>query len=310
MTPTPSTPSRWSVVRRIMTNAKYLFQIAAVLLAFIALVAVGRAIYRWWSPATTIVTQLTPIIKTIEVPVDKIVTRTVRTYVRTEDQTMINTLLAQNESLRAEVNRLTIAYASSTSTGVASQVESSTPTSTAPASENPFPFQYRDWRLAATVTSRESLSYTLSQRFALAVTSGVTDKNVPVSTAVLYEIGPNETRTPLTITDTQFIVAGQPKRHWYRDMSLQGGLAKTSPTWEGVVALQWLKRGSHKSAEHSQWAVLTPAVSFTRTTTTVGVLPVSANLGQIPGVQSVVKDVWISPMLTRTSRGIAVTVTF
>lgn len=301
----------WTGVRRVITTAKYLFRIVLVVLLLLLLWSAGKTVYRWWYPDTATITHVSPTSTTIEVPVEKIVTKTVTQYVRTEDRAMVNTLLAQNDALRAEVSRLTIAYASSTSTGTATRVSVASPDDRSDTpSEDTFPIEYQDWRLTATATSRDTLSYTLSQRFALAVTTGVRDDNTPITTAALYEIGPGELRTALPITNTQFIVASEPRRHFYRHLTLQGGIGKLSYPWEGVVALPWFKRGNTRAAEDTQWAFLTPAVSFTRNTATLTVLPVSANLGQLPGVRALVKDLWLSPMLTRSRRGVAFTVTF
>jgi hypothetical protein len=225
-----------------MPPTRTLLRILAAALLVYAVWSLGATVYHWFRPdPAPIVTTVTPTVKTIEVPVEKIVTNTVTKYVRVEDRDMVNALLNENAQLRTTVTRLTVSLAEHTSTGTVTTppVVAPNPTPETP----PSPVQYRDWRLNLTVVDAQSINYTLTQKFALAVTSGVNDKNVPVSLAALYEIGPGETRTQIPITETTYLVANKPNTRWYRDLTIQGGVLSQNNRLVGVVAVPWLKRG-------------------------------------------------------------------
>jgi hypothetical protein len=303
-----------SLLQKLTNVFRASHSVLRVLLIALALYGVW-SVYHWFRPdPAPVVTSLTPTVKTIEVPVEKLVTKTVTQYVRVEDRAMVSSLMDENARLRAEVTRLTVAYAERTSQGT---LTPTTPLNTEPrAPETPAPLHYSDWRLSFTMTNPQSIDYTLTQKFALAVTHGVTNKNVPVSLATLYEIGPGDTRTPIPITDTTYLVAAKPSTHWYRDLTIQGGVVSQNNTLTGVVATPWLKRGRTSAAAESRWAVATPAVTMTQATRTLGILPVSLNVGTLPGLRAVVTNIWVSPyfgtnnLRNITHRGAAFTVTF
>jgi hypothetical protein len=298
-----------------MPPTRTLLRILAAALLVYAVWSLVTTVYHWFRPdPSPIVTTVTPTVKTIEVPVEKIVTNTVTKYVRVEDRDMVNTLLAENTQLRTTVTRLTVSLAEHTSTGTVTTppVVAPNPTPETP----PSPVQYRDWRLNLTVVDAQSINYTLTQKFALAVTSGVSEKNVPVSLAALYEIGPGETRTPIPITETTYLVANKPNARWYRDLTIQGGVLSQNNRLVGVVAVPWLKRGRTMASADTRWAILTPAVTLNKSTRTIGMFPVSVNLGTVPRLRKVITNVWVSPYLGTnnlreiTNQGVAVSVTF
>lgn len=300
-------------------SASYtLLRIVLLALAAYGIWSVGVTVYGWFRPdPAPIVTTITPIVKTIEVPIETIVTKTVTEYVRVEDRAMVNALLDENTRLRAEVTRLTLAYAAHTSTGTVTPVPPDVPVETPSTTETPVtPIRYADWRLSFTMTTPDAIDYTLTQKFAVAVTSGVTDRNVPVSLAALYEIGPGETRTEIPITETTYLAADKPATRWYRNLTLQGGVLSQNNLLTGVVAVPWLKRGRTTAPADTRWAIATPAVTLNKTTRSLGVFPVSVNLGTVPGLRTLITDVWVSPYIGTsnlraiTHRGVAFTVTF
>lgn len=308
-----SSSSRWNTFRTLVSASYTLFRIVLIALIAYGLWSFGVAVYNWWRPEPTpVVSILTPTVKTVEIPVETLVTKTVTKYVPVEDRAMVDALLAENMQLRADVSRLTVAYASSTSTGTVTQVRTNDTT----ASPTAFPLRYTDWRLSLTLTDATTAQYTLTQKFAVAVSSGVTEKNVPISLASLYEIGPGPMRTAIPITETTYFVAAKPNTRWYRHLTLQGGVLSENTRVVGVLALPWLKRGHTTAPADTRWAVLTPAVTLNTPTRSLGVFPVSVNLGTFPGVRTLLTNVWISPYLGTTNirsftqRGVAITVTF
>lgn len=304
----------WQKLTTALLSFYTLVRLLLAALAVYGIWSVGTTIYRKFHPEPpTIIRTITPAVRTIEVPVEKIVTNTVTEYVRIEDRAMVNTLLEENARLHADVARLTIAYGERISNGTVTPVLPNVPaTPDAPAP----PIRYADWRLSFTITDSATIDYTLTQKFALAVTSGVTRENVPVSLASLYEIGPGETRTEIPITETTYIVANKPTTRWYRKLTLQGGVLVQDDTLVAIAAGPWLKRGRTTAPADTRWAIATPAVTFNTTSRSIGLLPVSFNLGTVPKLRSVITDIWVSPYIgtnnlqSVTHRGVVFTVTF
>ena len=115
----------------------------------------------------------------------------------------------------------------------------------------------------------------------------------------LFELGPGETRTPLTHVSTTVVAATPDAPRWHLRAAVTagagyaGGLAGVSPG--AVVGLRWLSYGSSAAAEDGRWSVLTPALWLDRTGQQAGLLPVSVNLGRLP--RQPFRDVWLSPFI-------------
>ncbi len=290
----------------------------------VAVVSVGltvAAMVRWHQPEPRII-QLDPITKTIEIPVERITTKVVKEYVRVEDRSAVEALLKENDALRVQVSQLTISLAAATSTGSGPVV--TTPT-TPPVTDTPTlppppqTLRFKDWRLDF-MSDGTTATYTLTQRFAIINTVGVNDDNVPVQQVRLFEIGPNDERNPIPVSETTTIAAIPPAARWYVKPTLQAGIemtptdVRTKPELAGVIAISWWKRGAARAVESTRYALLSPAITLRKNTTTVGILPISLNIGTFPHVP--LTDVWVSPYIglnLKTSQrrfGVAFTATF
>ena len=251
------------------------------------------------------------ITKIVEVPT--ITEKTVMKYIPVEDRKAVEALIAANKFLDTKIEQLTRALALSQSTGsgpVTVTVGESTGLSPAPTLTT-----FKDWRLNFQ-SNGSTANYTLTQKFSILNSVGRNRQNVPVAVTRLFEVGPNGERVPIPITETISVALQQDQSHWYMSPSLQLGMAAVidgEATQQGyVVAVQWWKRGKIEAAESTRWAILTPVVLFPDTT--VGLLPVSLNLGTV--LRSPLRDVWVSPFigqnLKTSSRrlGVAFTATF
>lgn len=280
-----------------------------------AVLLLGLVVYLWNRPGPVKVIQLDPITTTIEVPVEKLVEKTVTKYIKTEDRAGVASVFAENQRLNAEVSRLTVALAEHTSTGggpVTQRPPSipETPTATAPAPT----LLFQDWRLRFESDGTRA-SYTLKQRFSILTSVGTNRQNVPVAVVKLYEIDDQEHRKEIPITESTTIAATPNPHAFYVAPTIQAGVGLLpSGTQTVVVAMPWLKRGSARAVEHTRYAFLTPAVSATKQDVTISVLPVSVNLGTLK--YTPFTDIWASPLITvnpktNTTRiGFAATTTF
>lgn len=271
-----------------------------------------------------VITTIAPTVRTIEVPVERITERVVKEYVRVEDRRVVEDLLRTNEGLGVQVQELTTALAAATSRG-AGPVTITQPLSTPPS--NPFAagnttVNFKDWRLTFS-TNGANASYTLSQKFALHNSVGVNEQNVPVSLVKLYEIGPGDVRTEIPVTESTLISTAKPGARFYVDFGIQLGFnlrmdsaVKDDAPAELLVAFPWLKRGRTTSVADTRWAFLTPAFTVNGTQRSLGVLPLSYNLGTFPVIRRVFSDVWVSPYVgtsdaTKIDRtGIVLSTTF
>lgn len=262
--------------------------------------------------------QPAPHVLTIRVPQPIITERVVTKYVPVEDRAQASALLQENEDLKIRVDQLSVSLAQATSRGQGTLTfpTPSTPTPTTPA------FTFRDWRLFIEGQGTQ-VSYTLTQKFSVVNSVGQDRHGVPTQLIRLYEIGPNQERWPVPITETTTLAATPDTEGWYVKPTVQAGVSTLLPLSPvsgtpravgGVFALPWLKHGTTRSVEDTRWAFLTPSLTVTGQTWTVGVLPVSFNLGSLP--HQPFSDVWVSPFIGRTRSsnlthgGVALTVTF
>lgn len=271
-----------------------------------------------------------PITTVIEVPVERITTKTVTQYVRVEDRAAAAQLLADNEALNATVQQLTLSLAEATSTG------RGTTTITLPSSDvatlldtGPVSVTFKDWRLD--FRSVDSVgTYTLSQKFSILNTTGRDANNTPVNIVRLFEIGEDGERIPIPTVETTIISTRPDQMRFYVKPTLQAGIA-VLPEWvsssdstttrgtttypaSGVLALPWFKRGTTRAVETTRYAYLTPAVTLNGKQVMIGLLPISANVGTVK--HSPFTDLWISPFIGISSQqstkkfGVIFTTTF
>jgi hypothetical protein len=276
--------------------------------------------------------QLDPITKVIEVPVEKITTKTVTQYVKVEDRAAATQLLRDNEKLKATVQQLTISLADATSKGhgeTVITVPSSTPDAPPQIIEVPVSVKFKDWRLDFQSVG-SSGTYTLSQKFAILNTTGRNDNNEPVNVVRLFEIGEGGERIPIPTIETTTISVRPDQMRFYVKPTLQAGMAILpewvtfhTPTTTGgtteyplsvALAVPWWKRGTTRAVETTRYAYLTPTVTLNGKETVIGILPISVNLGTVKHVPFT--DLWVSPFAGISSKnstkkfGIVFTTTF
>lgn len=292
-------------------TARLIRIIGSVALVIIALTAMKSCLF----PPAPVITQVTPVVRTVEVPVEKLTTKTVTKYITNKaDRALVEALMKENDALRVRVQDLTLSYGAATFKGQGPVTHVETPaTPTTPAVQTT---TFEDWRLKFRATGNDA-TYTLSQSFAVVNTLGRNKDNTPVSLVSLYEIGPGATRTPIPITQSTLIASSGPQAHFYTNLNLQGGITRlgTGTTHVAVVA-QWLKRGRTIAPHDTRWAFLSPAVTLTKGERSIGILPVSLNLGTLPGLRKAITNVWLSPYIGTSNglqsnrQGLTVSVTF
>lgn len=280
------------------------------------------------------VVQLDPITTVIEVPVEKLTTKTVTKYVRTQDRAAVEQLLADNDELKASVEQLTLSLAAAVSEGrgtatVTTPTDPADPTSPPTPVTIPLSVDFKDWRLQFHSDGTQG-TYTLSQKFSIVNSMGRNDKNDPVNIVRLFEIGEHGERIPVPTTETTTIsiLPDQPK--FYVRPSLQAGVA-VLPEWSSittgtttggtttypvsaVIAVPWWKRGTTRSVETTRYAYFTPTITFTNQQFSIGLLPVSVNIATLRYVPFT--DIWAAPYLGISSQraakkfGLVFTTTF
>lgn len=258
-----------------------------------------------------------PNVTTITVPEPLFSERVIKTYIKQEDTAAVEALKKENAKLKVDVESLSIALAQYRSQGSGVIILGDVSTGLGlPA------FSFKDWRLAFRGEGT-SASYTLTQQFKVYNTIGKNRDGVTTNLIRLYEVGPNNQQFPIQTMETTTLVQPPPKEGWYTKLSVQGGWAGISPmtaatpqtpTGTGVVALPWLKHGATRATEDTRWAFFTPALAISKTERTLGVLPVSFNLGTVK--HQPFSNVWVSPFVGTTNRatinraGFVLSVTF
>lgn len=306
---------------------RLLLRVIAILVLIFLAVAILHGATR---PPRTI--QLDPITKVIEVPVEKITTKTVTQYVKVEDRAVAKQLLADNEKLKTTVQQLTVSLAEATSKGQGETIitiPSTTPETPPQIIEVPVEVKFKDWRLNFQSVGTSG-TYTLSQKFSILNTVGRNENNVPVNVVRLFEIGEHGERLPIPTVETTTISVQPDQMRFYLKPTLQAGIG-ILPEWitvvtpmttggttkypvSGVIAVPWWKRGTTRAVETTRYAYLTPAMTINGEQVVLGLLPISANLGTLKHVPFT--DLWVSPFVGISSKnstkkfGLVFTTTF
>lgn len=294
-----------------------------VLLILVTVVTVWG--WTMFQTSTPIITPIVGNTKTIQVNVGTLTPRVIAEFIPVEDRAVVERLMKENKDLKIKVDQLTISHAGSDS-HVGTTEGTTTIVDTAPSAE-PIPeradsktiFYDDKWRLQFW-TDGVSTEYWLKQKFVVLNSAGVNRDHVPVVVTKLYEIGRNNERIEIPVTESTTIAANPARMRWYLRPSMQAGIhvAPTSKSTGGVdyrvlVATPIVKRGTDTVPERSSLAVLSPAV-VVAPEPQIGILPVSVNLGHMKYVP--LSDVWVSPFVGVTfgkptpQFGIAVTATF
>lgn len=249
-----------------------------------------------------IIARPAPNVTTITVPEPIFSERVIKTYIKQEDHAAVTALKKENAQLKIDVQTLSIALAQYQGQGSGVIIVNDLSNTTGvPA------FTFKDWRLMFRGEGTTA-SYTLTQQFKIYNTVGKTRHGITTNLIRLYEVGPNNQQFPVPTVETTTFVQPPPTEGWYTKLSVQGGWAGLSivsantpstPTGTGVVALPWLKHGTTRATEETRWAFLTPALAVSKTERTVGLLPVSFNLGTLR--HQPFSNVWVSPFIGTTT---------
>lgn len=224
-------------------------------------------------------------------------------YVPVADQTVVKALLAENEALKLKVQSLSL----TTHTTPINLPATTGPVIMVANPASPIPDTvFDDWRLHFK-SNGKTAAYTLTQKFTILNSIGRDANNVAVATTKLYEIGPGETKTLIPTSESLLIVTGPPTARFYLKLGVQGGwgLVRTSTGTtappSAIVALPWLHRGSTTAPGDTRWSFLTPAGTYNKTEKSVGILPISLNVGTLPGIRTVFTNIWVAPYFGTTT---------
>lgn len=260
-------------------------------------------------PNTTVVTTQGPV-------TTKLVTQFITDPAQAK---LMNDLLAENARLKLTVGTLTSTVAKLESKGglnvnggTITQLPSTTmalPGVSAPQTVDNYSF--KDFQLNANYTSDgKGFNYTVSQDLRVVTTTGKDKNGAKLSIVKVFQTTPQGPVEVSSVT-TEIQTTDNPTK-WWISPRIQGGLklgVGSGETKAGVVAFQWLKRGTSRSAEDTTFSLLSPGVTFGPDGAKLTLLPVSVNLGRIP--HQPLTNLWVSPTLDlNKTLGIAFTATF
>lgn len=253
------------------------------------------------SPDPVVVETPVDRVTTIEVP--KITEKTIVKYLPVEDRAVANALRDENAALKLQIQQLSVSLASAQSTGQGQAIIESPTCVTGPAVSEPVRVSFSDYRLSFQTVGTQA-SYTLSQKFSIVNSVSKTSNGIDTNLIRLYEIGPGNTRTLIPTIETTTL-AIKPTPHWYRFASIHAGVALAPTTTQnstsyafdkgGAVAVTWLKYGTTRATQDTRYAILSPSVMWLPKETSVGILPVSINLGTFP--RQPFTNLWVSPFV-------------
>lgn len=287
----------------ITSNLRRILGLLPIREVFYALVAVSLGIWlhaKFADPKVVIHTVENTKIVTVNVPVltEKIVTKYLTDP---KDKKVIHELLAQNDRLKLDVLGLTQTIAELKQKGGTDDGGVVTP----PKPDGPEVYTYHDFQLDARYMGT-LFNYDLHQTFEVLSTTGRAKDGSKVALTNVFQIGKDGERVPIPAKSTA-IFADEATVKWFASPRVQAGFGVTlTGEKDGVVAVQWLKRGKSKAAEDVYLAVLSPAVLVGKRD--VGVLPFSLNLGRLP--HQPFTNLWVSPFVSRTRAGVTLTATF
>lgn len=176
----------------------------------------------------------------------------------------------------------------------------------------PDSFTFSDFQLQANYTSDgRSFDYTLSQSFSVVTTTGKDSSGKGVSIVKLFQTnGPNGSPINIPVVTTEIASAPNPIQ-WFFSPRIQGGFAlDQSGEKDGLISLQWLRRGRSKSAEDSSFALLQPALTINQSGVKLALVPAAINLGG-RGRLNPFHDIWLGATINLDKQvGFTITSTF
>lgn len=281
--------------------------VAAVAL-LILLVFIVRGLRK---PAEVI--QVNPKTQVIFVP--KIIYRDIDRYLPPKSRGPAKEALDSAKKNGTNVDQLGVGNAESTSVGEGTVTITTLPlTGSTPLVVQPFTFT-DGWRLKLTSdgivnpsTKTVKGTYELTQRFVITNTVGRDRNNLLTSDIKLFELDQHDTPREIDMTSSYTIATKasdtRPRAKFYVKPTLQGGVAvlpgsTQTPTGDTssafTVAIPWWKRGTARAVETTRYAYLTPTATLNNADITVGMTPVSFNIGTVQHLP--VTDMWASPYL-------------
>lgn len=266
---------------------------------------VGAGLYRHFDNPV-VITHTEQIHDTKEVTVNvPVLTEKVVTKIITDpkQQELANRVLSENRDLQARVTQLTSTVATNNSSG--GGVVTVEPTD--PHTPTELKGSFKDYQLEASFT-QTVFSYRLNQTFRIVTTFGKSEDGSPISIIKLFQDTPEGAKV---VPAQSVAIQGTENPVRFRvSPRIQAGLGiDQAGTKGGIVALQWLKRGSSTAAEDTIMAFLSPAVFISDSKPELTILPVSFNLGRIP--RQPFTNIWLSPTVSLSKKlGVAITATF
>lgn len=278
------------------------------LVQFILVGALSVGVWNHFHPQIN-TTKILKDIQTVTVEKPVLVSRDVNKIITDPNQkVLINKLLKQNDALNLQVIQLINATATNESHGGTDSggIVTIPPTTLTPnETPQPYTFSYKDYQLTANY-NEPNFTYDLKQDFIIQSSTGKAKDGSKLSILKLYQVTPSgNVDIPVKAT---VIFADEQASRWMVSPRIQGGLGVNQDGKAGIIAVQWLKRGRSKSAEDTSFSVLTPEVSI-GSTTTIGILPVSFNIGTLP--HQPFTNLWISPSIDINKKvGVVLSATF
>jgi hypothetical protein len=212
-----------------------------------------------------------------------------------KDKALISKLIKENNELKVKPDSITNTSAKVDTEGSGQGVRSGNAEQASPDS-----FTFKDFQLEANWTG-PSFSYRLSQDFKIITSTGLDNQGRRTGLVRVYQETPDGPKEVVSST-TVFNAETKPVK-WRVSARIQGGLGFPKT---GVAVFQWLTRGSSGDPADLKFAVLSPAVS---TEKTIGVLPISLNLGTIP--KQPFTNLWLSPFIGQGGKkALTITATF
>lgn len=310
--PTPTTPSKLQLY--LTSFDTFVSQFPRIVVSVLLAVILGIGIYHYRHKGSSsdvvshaVVVQTTPTTKTITVPTATLTPKTITNTVYVQDKASANALLAENTTLKIQMQQLNETVATLQASG--SGTEKTIPVTDIPKALVPAGttatstvIEFQDWRLHF-IQNGTNATYDLTQKFEIESTNGKNAQGVPTNLFKVYELGAKGEKLPLTDVTTVTIAATPNLPHWYVKPTLQAGVgvatnlkgvAGIPKTQAFLIGVQWLQHGSTTAPADTKWALLSPVYVHTSGTNgEVGILPISLNLAAIPHLP--VTNVWVSP---------------
>jgi hypothetical protein len=283
-----------------------LYGLALLILGAGGIVA-GVLVHRWWAGPTVVVAPPVHGVTVVTVGVSALPPAIVTQYLTDPTNgAKLMAALAQVHSLTE-----TIAHLRAEGSGPVQYIDRPVP---GPPGQTIIDHQvhFSDGRLLFDSSSQSGTAhYSLTQTFEFQVALGLDKAGKPTAAVQGFELWPAGQRAPLTDAKTVLVTAAPTTPRWRFGLAIQAGLAAgvtsaKAAQYGGVLGLQWLRRGDG-TAEGSTFSIATPVAFISGSGVEPGMLVASWNAAR---VLPLFRDIWLSPLVTTTRIGVAVSATF